>query len=104
MDYKVVVTEDAEDDLDKFIRYLLIEKRNEQAAKSLLEDFQNTIRSLEKVAGCLKYCENPKLKSAGYRRMNFIVHRYFILYHIDTDKAIIDNIFHELQDYENSLC
>ena len=37
MDYKVYVTEDAEADLDKFIRYLLLEKKNEQAAQNLLQ-------------------------------------------------------------------
>lgn len=31
MVYKVVVTKDAEEDLDSFIRYLLFEKKNEQA-------------------------------------------------------------------------
>lgn len=104
MDYKVVLTEEAEEDLDRFIRYLLFEKRNEQAAKNLLEDFESTIRSLEQVAGSLKYCENPKLKNAGYKRINFRAHSYFILYHVDDEIAIVDNIFHQLQDYENSLC
>ncbi len=29
MDYKVVITPDAEEDIDRFIRYLLLEKQNE---------------------------------------------------------------------------
>lgn len=41
MAYNVVVTSDAEKDLDKFIRYLLFEKKNEQTAKNLLEDYEN---------------------------------------------------------------
>ena len=36
MDYKVVVTAEAEDDLNQFIQYLLFAKKNEQAAKNLL--------------------------------------------------------------------
>ena len=103
MDYKVVVTEDAEEDLEKFVRYLLFEKKNEQAAKNLLEDFDSTVRSLTLVAGSLKYCENPKFKIEGYKRINFMSHRYFMLYHIEGTTAIVDNIFHELQDYENNL-
>lgn len=103
MDYKVVVTEAAEEDLERFIKYLLFEKKSEQAAKNLLDDFDSTIRSLALVAGSLKYCENPKLKKEGYKRINFMTHRYFALYHIDGDAAIVDNIFHELQDYENKL-
>ena len=38
MEYKVVVTSDAEEDLDRFIRYLLFEKRSEQAATNVLND------------------------------------------------------------------
>ena len=28
MDYKVVITKDAEDDLDRFVKYLIFEKKN----------------------------------------------------------------------------
>ena len=37
MGYRVVVTEDAEADFDRYVRYLLFEKKNEQAAKNLLD-------------------------------------------------------------------
>ena len=47
MDYNVVVTKSAEEDLDRFIQYLLFEKGNEQAAKNVLDDFERTIRTLE---------------------------------------------------------
>ncbi len=36
MDYKVVVTAEAEEDLNQFIQYLLFAKKNEQAAKNVL--------------------------------------------------------------------
>lgn len=103
MNYKVLVTEDAETDLDNFIKYLLFVKKNEQAAENLLNDFEITKQNLSYVAGSLKDCDNPKLKKHGYKRINFTAHRYFMLYRIESDKAIIDNIFHELQDYDNVL-
>ena len=49
MDYKVVLTEDAEADLDQFVRYLLFVKKSEQAAGNLLDDFEATKRSLAQV-------------------------------------------------------
>lgn len=103
MDYKIFITEDAEEDLGIFVRYLLFEKMNEQAASNLLDDFEATINSLSHVAGSLKVCDNPCLKELGYRRINFLTHRYFMLYRIDGDTVFIDNIFHELQDYENRM-
>lgn len=53
MDYKVVVTRDAEEDLERFIKYLLIEKKSTQAAENLLNDYDITIESLKHVAGSL---------------------------------------------------
>ena len=51
MEYKVVVTADAEEDLNQYIRYLLMVKKSDQAAKNVLDDFEATIRSLKSVAG-----------------------------------------------------
>lgn len=103
MDYKVVVTEDAEADLDRYVRYLLFVKKSEQAAKNLIDDFDATRNILSSAAGSLRLCDNPKLKADGYHRINFLSHRYFILYRCDNDIVFIDNIFHELQDYENKM-
>lgn len=95
MDYKVVITSDAEIDLDEHIQYLLFEKKNLQAASNVLDDFEATKNSLSKVAGSLRLCGNPKLNKLGYRRINFLSHRYFMLYRIEGDLAIVDKIFHE---------
>lgn len=103
MDYRVVITADAEEDLDKFIKYLLFEKENPQAAQNVLNDFDATKESLKRVAGSLKLCDNPRLRKLGYRRINFLNHRYFMMYRIEDDVVYIDNIFHELQDYESKM-
>lgn len=103
MGYKVVVTSDAENDLDQFIQYLLFKKKNFQAAQNVLNGFEATKKSLAQVAESLKLCENPRLQMLGYRRINFLSHRYFMLYRIEEGIVFIDNIFHELQDYENHI-
>ena len=103
MDYKIVLSRGAEEDLDGFVAYLLFEKKSEQAARNLLNDFEATKTSLSNVAGSLKLCDNPKLRELGYYRINFLSHRYFMLYRIENDTVYVDNIFHELQDYENKL-
>lgn len=103
MDYKIVVTIDAEQDLDNYIKYLLYEKKSTQAAKNVLDDFEATKESLKYVASSLKLCDNPRLKQLGYRRINFLNHRYFMLYRIVDNVVVIDSIFHDLQDYENKM-
>ncbi|MBO5146123.1 MAG: type II toxin-antitoxin system RelE/ParE family toxin [Lachnospiraceae bacterium] len=103
MDYKVVVTRDAEEDLERFMKYLIIEKKSMQAAENLLNDYDVTIESLKHVAGSLKLCDNPRLRQLEYRRINFLNHRYFMLYRIVDNVVFVDNVFHELQDYENKM-
>ena len=39
MDYKVVVTTDAEEDLERFVKYLIFEKKSLQAAENVLKNF-----------------------------------------------------------------
>ena len=103
MDYKVLVTKEAEEDLECFIQYLLLEKQSEQAARNVLDDFEATKESLKCVAGSLKLCDNSRLRQLGYRRINFLNHRYFMLYRIIGELVFIDSIFHNLQDYENKM-
>lgn len=103
MDYRVVLTAEAEEDLNQFIQYLLFAKKNEQAAKNVLDDFEKTIDILKHTADSLKLCDNPRLKKLGYHRINFQKHRYFMLYRIENDVVYVDDIFHELQDYENRM-
>lgn len=103
MDYNIVVTKDAEEDLDRFVNYLIVEKGSIQAAKNVLNDYDVTIESLKHVAGSLKLCDNPRLRELEYRRINFLNHRYFMMYRIVGSTVYVDNIFHELQDYENNM-
>lgn len=104
MGYEVVVTRDSEEDLERFVKYLIIEKESMQAAENVLNDYDATIESLKYVAGSLKLCNNPRLRQLEYRRINFLNHRYFMIYRIVDNVVFVDNIFHELQDYENRMC
>lgn len=103
MDYRVLITDDAYEDLDNILYHLLFVLKNDQAAKSVLDDFELTIHRLSQVAGSLKLCENPKLHAKGYRRLEFGKHNYFVLYRIVNDTAVVDNLFHSLQDFSNTM-
>lgn len=96
MDYKIVITTDAENDLDYFNGYLIQVKKNIQARQYVLNDFDAAKESLKMVADSLKLCDNPRLRQFGYRRINFLYDKYFMLYRIEEDIVIQDNIFHDL--------
>ena len=103
MDYKVLITKEAETDLDNIVNYILFEKSNKEAAESIMDDFSDVIENLSHSAGSFKLCDNVRLKNLGYRRLNFFRHDYFILYRIQQNNVFIDKIFHFKQDYKNKI-
>lgn len=103
MEYKVLITKEAENDLDNIIKYILFEKKNKEAATSIMDDFSEIIKRLSYSAGSFKLCDNLKLKDLGYRRLNFFRHDYFILYRIQNNTVLVDKIFHFKQDLENKI-
>ena len=100
MDFEVIISPNAQEKFDQYILYLLIEKRSSQAARNVLNDFEKTKHILSRTAKALKFCEDEDLRQRGYRRINFQSHRYFMLYRIVDNQVIVDDIFHELQDFK----
>ena len=95
------MTHTAKAQLDHAVNYILCEFENEQAARSVIADAEDTRLRLSHVAGSLKLCDDPKLRALGYRTIHFKHHKYFMLYRIEGDKVYVDSIYHDSQDYEN---
>ncbi len=96
--WRVVITEKVRNDLDDSTYYLFIEKSNEQAANAVLDDFYETIDVLAEAAGALKPLDSMELED--YRKIRFRRHNYYLIYHLDGDTAIVDRMFHDLQDLD----
>ena len=103
MGYRVVITIDAENDLDRHLKNLAEVKKNNQAVRNVIEDFEKTKLVLEQVAESLPLCQNPRLASQGYKRINYLRHDYFMMFRVVDELVIVDNIFHFLEDYENKM-
>lgn len=100
MAYKVIIMPPAKRRLDMYVYYTLETLKNKQAARKILADAKNTARRLSKVADALKICDNPVLRKHGYRKIKFEKHDFVMIYRIQDGQAIVDGVFHELQDYE----
>ena len=98
MGFKVTIAPSAEKDISAFLDYLLLEKKNYQAAKAVFDDYEETIMSLTELAGSLRMCEEPELKARGYYRILFKKHRYYLLYRMDELNVYVEAVLHELQD------
>jgi hypothetical protein len=72
MDYKIVLMQNAEEDLDRFITYLLFEKKSEQAVRNLLIDFENSKLLIRHSEADVTHCLSNKsmLKKRVIKRWN----------------------------------
>ena len=101
MNYEVILTYLAKEQLSHAINYILCEFESEQAALSIINDAEDTKLRLSHAAGSLKLCDDPKLRALGYRTIHFKHHKYFMLYRIEDGRVYVDGIYHDSQDYEN---
>ncbi|MCM1537431.1 MAG: type II toxin-antitoxin system RelE/ParE family toxin [bacterium] len=101
--FEVVLTSEAEVQIQKVLDYIFYELENAQAAYSVEQDMRETIDRLSYVAANLKLCDDSEFRIRGYRTIHLKRHKYFMLYKIvDTDVYVI-GVYHDMQDYENAL-
>ena len=77
MDYKIVVTAEAEEDLNQFIQYLFFAKKNKQAAKNVLDDFEYTIKKLKYVASKFESMRQSTFTESGISSNKFSTAQIF---------------------------
>lgn len=103
MQYKVEVSDLANRQYDKFLNYIYNALMNPQAASSLMQDFDDTVRILEGYADSFGYCNSERLRKLEFHKIHLQRHRYLLVYRIKGEIVIIEGMYHELQDYENAI-
>ncbi len=103
MEYDIALSVQAQTHFREIINYLIYELQNQQAAISVADDFDETIARLSHVAGSLKLCDDSVLRAKGYHTIRFRKHKYLMVYTVDGDRAYVEGIYHDLQDYEGIL-
>ena len=102
MEYKVLITQLAKDDLINCLIYLAFDKKNPQAAESVELDFYDTLDKLPYMANSFSLIAT-KLNKYGFRKIPFVnKHNYYLIYHIDEkNQVIVDRMYHDLQNPQN---
>ena len=92
-------------DADTLRHYLYIRNvlMNPQAADAYLTDYDETRELLSKSAGSLRVGDHPLMRERELRRINFIRHDYFLVYHIEGDEAEIVAVGHFDEDLKNVI-
>lgn len=101
--FRVEMSEKAELQYDNILDYVANILRNEQAVLAIIDDFDDAINTLEKMADSFEYCTSKRLRALNLRKFHLDKHKYLLIYRIVNDIVIIEGMYHELQDYENSF-
>lgn len=99
MDYKVIVTKDAHDDVDEALDYIANRLQNPIAAKNLLDKIEEAYNELEFNPYMYQECSNERLQGKGYRKV--VVKNYIIIYCVnDNEKTVyVLRMFYGRRDY-----
>jgi plasmid stabilization system protein ParE len=103
MEYNVVISELAQEQYDDILDYICNTLQNPQAVKSIMQDFDSTRELLKTQASNYGYCNSERLRDLKFYKLHFLKHRYIFVYRINNNTVVIEGIYHELQDYENSI-
>lgn len=103
MNYKLIITERAEELLDGLLHYLLHQIKNEQAARHLLEATEQVYSRLEENPFQFPKCRNSYLSKLGYREAVFSDMKYLVIFRVKENNVFIVGVFHELEQYQDKL-
>ena len=89
--------------MDGILRYISLRLNNKDAARTLLDEYENRLTNLRETPRLYGLTQLERLARRGYRR--FVFGNYIAFYSIDDieKKVYIVRIFHQNQDYEDML-
>ncbi len=103
MAYKLVITEHADELIDKLVYHLLYRLKNEQAAKHLLDGIDNVYDRLESNPEQFPISRDTFLAKKGYHEAVVPQMDYMIVFSIKSDVVNVVGIFHQLENYQRKL-
>ena len=103
MDYKIIETELAKQDLSDIVDYIISSLENPSAATALLDEVEACYDSLEQLPLMFEMCRDPHLRAMGYRKA--VIKNYIMIYKVNESSKTISimRFFHGRQDYEKLI-
>lgn len=103
MVYKLIITEQADELIDKLVGYIINKLKNKEAASHLLNELEDIYVRLEDNPYQFPESSDDYLYSAGYREAHFSEMSYKAIFRIEENKVYIVGLFHDLEAYEKKL-
>lgn len=69
MTYKLLITQDANNDIDEIISYIVNELKNPIAARNLLSEIESGFEMISFNPHAFPLCNDKRLRNSGYRKI-----------------------------------
>ena len=101
--YSLVVTAQAESDLDDIVAYLVQKLSTPSAACELLDSIEECYQNLRRTPYMYGECSDIRLQTEGYRRA--VINNYVLVYKINesSQTVMIMRYFYGARDYQRLL-
>lgn len=103
MAYKLIVTDRADELIDRSVSYLLNQLKNPDAASHFLDELERVYSRLEDNPYQFAESKDRFLFLRGYREALFQRMRYRVVFRVDEQTVFILGVFHDLEDYPGKL-
>nr|QGT51086.1 hypothetical protein Firmicute1046_1620 [uncultured Firmicutes bacterium] len=99
MKYDVIVSDEAHNDIDNVLNYIVNLLKNPIAAKNLLGKIEESYVDLADNPFMYAHCHNSRLHNDGYRKV--VINNYVLIYRIDEAKnfVYVVRFFYGRQNY-----
>ena len=99
MDYKLIISESAQKQIESAIDYIVTILQNPGAAEAVITDLRKAYSKIAYMPESISLCLDPVLHRNGYRKLRLEHHDYVLIFRIDENVVKIVGFFHRLEDY-----
>ncbi|MCI8861225.1 MAG: type II toxin-antitoxin system RelE/ParE family toxin [Lachnospiraceae bacterium] len=103
MEYRLIITKQAEKMLDNLIYYLLYRIKNQQAAMHLFDSMERLYQRMEENPFQFPVCRDMYLLHKEYREAVLPDMNYLVIYKVEGKNVYVLGVFHESEKYWNKL-
>ena len=103
MEYKLLITKEAENDIDEIVAYIVNVLKNPIAAENLLTKIESCFDTIKFNPHAFPLCTDKRLRESGYRKIT--VNNYIVFYRIydDQDTVYIMRVIYGRREYINLI-
>ncbi|MCR5329580.1 MAG: type II toxin-antitoxin system RelE/ParE family toxin [Lachnospiraceae bacterium] len=103
MAYNLIITDRADELIDKLASYLLNKLKNPEAAIHFMDDMEDIYDRLEENPYLFPESKDSYLCSKGYREAVLSSMSYRVVFRVNEKTVYIVGVYHDLEDYAKKV-